>query len=494
MQIGILSVIIFLPMAVAFILLVMPVKQSITRNIAFFVSLVIFFLALYIYNNFQLTGYMQLREFYPWIEAYGIHYSLGIDGFSLIVLMLIATLIPSAYLLLWNNERSKGYWVSMLFIQSGISGTLFSLDLILFYFFWEAMLLPVFMIIGLFGSGNRVFSTLKVTIYTMMGSLFMFVSILYLGVAFYYEFGSWSFELSDIVQITTISYTHKLFLFLGFMLAFAIKIPLFPFHSWLLETYSNSPTGGVFLLSSIMAKLGVYAVVRFVLPIFPELFTEFAPWFIGIGLFGLLYFGIAAISQYNIKKMFAYSSASHLGFITAGLFSLNAVGMMGGAFLIVAHAISTGGLFLLVGIMERNLGIRSISALGGIAKKAPLFTFFFAIMLLCIVGIPGTNGFVAELLIILGLFKFNIYVGIIAATTVLVAASYMFWMFQKAILEDRGNDVSGMVDLDFKEVLGLLPLAGLIIGMGVYPDWFLYKVEPTIQHYLIDILHIGARG
>ena len=480
-------------MAVAFILLILPIKQSVTRNIAFLISIVIFGLALYIYNNFQLTGYMQLREFYPWIQAYGIHYSLGIDGFSLIVLMLIATLIPSAYLLLWNNERSKGYWVSMLFIQSGISGTLFSLDLILFYFFWEAMLLPVFMIIGLYGSGNRVFSTLKVTIYTMMGSLFMFVSILYLGVAFYYEFGSWSFELSDIVQITTISYEHKLLLFLGFMLAFAIKIPLFPFHSWLLETYSNSPTGGVFLLSSIMAKLGVYAVVRFVLPIFPEIFTEFAPWFIGLGLFGLLYFGIAAISQFNIKKMFAYSSASHLGFITAGLFSLNAVGMMGGAFLIVAHAISTGGLFLLVGIMERNLGIRSISALGGIAKKAPLFTFFFAIMLLCIVGIPGTNGFVAELLIIIGLFKFNMYIGIIAATTVLVAASYMFWMFQKAILEDRGNDVSGMSDLDFKEVLGLLPLAGLIIAMGVYPDWFLYKVEPTIQHYLIDILHIGAR-
>ena len=494
MQIGILSVIIFLPMAVAFVLLVLPIKQKLTRNIAFLISIVIFCLALYIYDNFQLTGSMQLREFYPWIQAYGIHYSLGIDGFSLIVLMLIATLIPSAYLLLWNNERSKGYWVSMLFIQSGISGTLFSLDLILFYFFWEAMLLPVFMIIGLYGSGNRVFSTLKVTIYTMMGSLFMFVSILYLGVAFYYEFGSWSFELSDIVQISTISYEHKVLLFLGFMLAFAIKIPLFPFHSWLLETYSNSPTGGVFLLSSIMAKLGVYAVVRFVLPIFPELFREFAPWFIGIGLFGLLYFGIAAISQYNIKKMFAYSSASHLGFITAGLFSLNAVGMMGGAFLIVAHAISTGGLFLLVGIMERNLGIRSISALGGIAKKAPLFTFFFAIMLLCIVGIPGTNGFVAELLIIIGLFKFNIYVGIIAATTVLVAASYMFWMFQKAILENRGNDVSQMRDLDFKEVLGLLPLAGLIIAMGVYPDWFLYKVEPTIQHYLIDILHIGARG
>ncbi|MBV5278065.1 MAG: NADH-quinone oxidoreductase subunit M, partial [Campylobacteraceae bacterium] len=450
-------------------------------------------IALYIYYNFELTGTMQLREFHPWIKAYGINYSLGIDGFSLIVLMLIATLIPSAYLLLWNNNRTKSYWISMLFIQSGISGTLFSLDLILFYFFWEAMLLPVFMIIGLFGSGNRVFSTLKVTIYTIMGSLFMFVSILYLGVAFYYEFGSWSFELSDIVQITTISYEHRVLLFFGFMLAFSIKIPLFPFHTWLLDTYSNSPTGGVFLLSSIMAKLGVYALVRFMIPIFPTLFVEFAPWFVGLGIFGLVYFGIAAISQYNIKKMFAYSSASHLGFITAGLFSLNVHGMMGSAFLIVAHAMATGGLFLLIGIMERNLGIRSIAALGGIAAKAPFFTLYFAIMVLCTVGIPGTSGFVSELLIILGLFKFNPYVGALSALTVLVAASYMFWMFQQAILQESGNDVSKMVDLDLKEIIGLLPLTLLIIAMGIYPDGFLYKIEPTIQHYLLDILYVGAK-
>ena len=253
MSIGILSIIIFLPMISAFLLMIIPLSSRPTRNIAFGVSLVIFALALYIYAHFELTGTLQFKEFYPWIKSYGISYSLGIDGFSLIILMLIATLIPSAYLLLWNNARSKSYWINMLFIQSGISGTLFSLDLFLFYFFWEAMLLPVFMIIGLFGSGNRVFSTLKVTIYTIMGSLFMFVSILYLGVAYYYEFALWSFEMSDIAQLSTLHHEQKVLLFLGFMLAFSIKIPLFPFHSWLLQTYSNSPTGGVFLLSSIAA-------------------------------------------------------------------------------------------------------------------------------------------------------------------------------------------------------------------------------------------------
>ena len=493
MNIGILSIIIFLPMVVALILMVAPFSSRITRNAAFGVSLTIFALALYIYTHFELTGAIQFKEFYPWIKSYGISYSLGIDGFSLIILMLIATLIPSAYLLLWNNARSKSYWISMLFIQSGISGTLFSLDLFLFYFFWEAMLLPVFMIIGLFGSGNRVFSTLKITIYTIMGSLFMFVSILYLGVTHYYEFGVWSFALSDLVNITTIAREQKILLFFGFMLAFAIKIPLFPFHSWLLQTYSNSPTGGVFLLSSIMAKLGVYALVRFMMPLFPDLFVEFSIYFVALGIFGLVYFGIAAICQMNIKKMFAYSSASHLGFITAGVFALNVQGMMGSAFLIVAHAIATGGLFLLVGVMERHLGIRSLSGLGGIATKAPWFTLFFAIMLFCTVGIPGTNGFVAELLIVLGIFHYNPYLGVLSALTVLVAASYMFWVFQKAVLVKSDNDVSNMKDLTFYEILGLLPLAVLIIAMGIYPDLFLYKIEPTLQHYLIDILHVGVK-
>lgn len=489
MDFGILSVIIFLPMIVAFAMLFLPIGAKGTRNAAFMTAIVILMLTGMVYFNFELSGYMQFREHYKWIASYGINYSLGIDGFSLIILMLIATLIPCAYLWLWNG-RTKGYWVSMLLIQTGISGTLFSQDLILFYFFWEAMLLPVFMIIGMFGTGNRVFSTIKVTVYTIMGSLFMLVSILYIGVAFNNEFGAWSFALNDVIQITTLSKTEELWLFAGFMLAFAIKIPLFPFHTWLLETYSNSPTGGVFLLSSIMAKLGVYGIVRFVMPLFPELYKEFAPLFVWLGIFGLLYFGIAALMQTNIKKMFAYSSASHLGFIVTGIFSLNVYGMTGAAFLIIAHAMATGGLFLLVGKMEYDLGIKAIPALGGIAKKAPVFTVFFAVMLLCIVGLPGTNGFVSEFLIILGAFGFNPAAGVVSALTVLVAASFMFWLFQRAILQENNNDVSQMKDLSFKEIVGMLPLAALIIAMGIYPDWFFYKIEPTIQHYLIDILEI----
>ncbi len=492
MDIGLLSFIIFLPLIVAFILMVLPFGMKVTRNIAFLTTVVVFLLSLSIFFRFRLTDYMQFREFHPWISTYGIYYSLGVDGFSMIILMLITTLIPLGYLFLWKTKNSKGYWASMLMIQTGVTGALLSLDLILFYFFWESMLLPVFMIIGIYGSGNRIFSTLKITIYTIMGSLFMLVSILYLGVQFYNEFGVWSFQLSDLVQITTMTSTQQTLLFFGFMVAFAIKIPIFPFHTWLMQTYSNSPTGGVFILSSIMAKLGIYGIVRFVLPLFPHQYVEFAPYFVGLGVFGLIYFGIAALMQQNIKRMFAYSSASHLAFITAGIFSLNAYGMTGAAFLIVAHAMATGGLFLLVGTMENDLGIRSISGLGGIAKKAPMLTVAFALMLLSIVGLPGTNGFVSELLIVLGLFQYNHYVGIISAATVLVAASFMFWMFQRVILVKTDNDVSKMKDLDIKEIVGIFSLAAVIIAMGLYPHWFLYKIEPTIHHYLVDILKVGV--
>ncbi len=491
MDIGLLSIIIFLPLLVSVILLILPISMKVTRNIAFATTIIIFFLSLSIFFRFRLEGYMQFREFHPWIKSYGIYYSLGIDGFSLIILMLITTLIPLAYLFLWKTKKAKGYWVSMLMIQTGVTGTLLSLDMVLFYFFWEAMLLPVFMIIGIYGTGNRIFSTIKITIYTIMGSLFMLVSILYLGVKFYQEFDIWSFQLSDLVQITTLTSTEQVFLFFGFMIAFAVKIPLFPFHTWLPQTYSNSPTGGVFLLSAIMAKLGIYGIVRFVLPLFPKQYVEFAPYFVALGIFGLIYFGIAALMQQNIKRMFAYSSASHLGFIVAGIFSLNAYGMMGAAFLIVAHAMATGGLFLLVGTMEYDLGTRTISGLGGIAKKAPYFTVAFALMLLSIVGLPGTNGFVSELLIIMGLFQYSHLAGAISAITVLVAASFMFWLFQRAVLVKTDNDVSGMKDLEKKEIIGIFTLAAIVIAMGIYPHWFLYKIEPTIEHYLVDILKVG---
>ncbi len=491
MDIGILSYIIFTPMAMAFLLMILNTNAKTTRNFAFLAGVIVLILSFKLFLDFQPVSYMQFIEYHSWIKSYGISYYVGIDGFSLAILVLIAVLVPAGYLLLWEG-RTKGYWISMLLIESGMLGALFSLDLMLFYFFWETMVLPVFLIIGMFGHGEKVFSTLKFTIYTISGSLFMFIAILYLGVAFHNEFNVWSFQLNDLTKITILSSTEKFWLFWAFMLAFAIKIPLFPFHGWLLETYKNAPTGGVFLLSSFMAKLGIYGVIRFVMPLFPGLFKEYSSLFIWLGLFDLIYFGIAALMQDDLKKMFAYSSASHLGFIVVGVFALNEYAMLGALFLIIAHAIATGGIFLLTGKLRTNIGTFQISKLGGIAKKAPLFTLFFAILLLSIVGLPGTNGFVAEFLIVIGSFKRALDMGIVSATTVLVAAVFMFWMFQRAILQDTKNDTSKMIDLTYYEVIGLIPLAAIIIIMGIYPELFTAKIEPTIFYYLHSILKVGA--
>lgn len=487
----ILSFIIFLPAFVAFILMISTTKVEDVRNIAFITTIIILVLVLKIYLNYEPNSDMQFVTNVPWILNYGINYYIGVDGFSLTILMMIAILIPTAYLLLWEG-RTKGYWINMLLVQTGVTGALLSLDIVLFYFFWEVMLLPVFLMIGNFGSGNKIFTTIKVTVYTMFGSLMMFVGIIYLGVAYFNEFGVWSFQYSDLTQITTFSYQEKFWLFLAFLTAFAIKIPLFPFHTWIMETYKNAPTGAVFLLSSIMAKLGIYAVVRFMIPLFPDIYIQFSSWFVFIGLFGLIYFGIAALMQDDIKRMFAYSSASHLSFIAAGIFSLNEYGIGGALYLVIAHAIATGALFLLIGVLYDQTGLKTIKDLGGIAKQAPIFTFIFAVMLFANVGLPGTNGFVAELLIIFGVYEFNHVMGYISAITVLVAASFMLWMFQRAILQKKEGPALKMRDLKIKEIIGLAPWVILVFLMGVYPEPFIDKFEPSVTHYLTDILHLGA--
>jgi NADH-quinone oxidoreductase subunit M len=491
MENHILSIMTFLPFFVAMLVLIFPLSSSVARNIGFITSLAILVLSIFVYSEFEPIGTMQFIEHAVWIESYGIDYIMGIDGFSLMILMLIALLIPSAYLMLWDG-RTKGYWASLLLIQAGITGTLCSLDLVLFYFFWETMLLPVFLIIGVYGTGDKISSTIKVLIYTIMGSLFMFIAILYLGVQYYYQYGGWSFYIGDLSRITIMSADVRMWLFVAFMLAFAIKIPLFPFHTWIMKTYADAPTGGVFLLSAIMAKLGVYGVVRFMPEIFPDVYRQLAPYFVYVGIFGLFYFGIAALSKKDIKEMFAYSSASHLSFIVAGIFTLNIYGFTGSLYLIIAHALATGGLFLLVGSILFRTEHKDIDSLGGLAKVAPLFTLFFMLFLLCIVGLPSTNGFVSELLIIIGLFKYNTTVGVISAATVIIAASFMFYMFGKVMLQKPSEHSLKMVDLDVKQIIALTPMVIFIFVMGLYPDIFVQKFEPTLIHMLEKLQVMGG--
>lgn len=489
----ILSFIIFLPAVVALGLMLTTKEIKTVRNISFVTTTVVLALALKLFMDYEPNSSMQFVVNIPWIESYGINYYLGLDGFSLTILMMIAILIPSSYLLLWEKEN-KSYFINMLLVQTGVTGALLALDIVLFYFFWELMLIPIFLMIGMYGSGDKVATTLKVTIYTMAGSLFMLLAIFYLGISYSNEFGFWSFAYNDLAKITTLDSSTKTWLFLAFLFAFAIKIPLFPVHTWIMATYKNAPTGAVFILSSIMAKLGIYAVIRFLIPIFPDEVQIYSNYLVFIGIFGMVYFGIAALTQEDIKRMFAYSSASHLSFIAAGVFSLTTYGLSGALYLIMAHAIATGALFLLVGNIQDQTGTKKIKDLGGIAKKAPILTFIFAIMLFSNVGLPGTSGFVSEFLIIFGVFEFNLYLGIISALSVIIGASYMLWMFQRAILQDRreGSSELNIRDLKIKEILALTPWVVLIFIMGIFPDIFTNIYEPTVSSYLQDILQIGA--
>ena len=489
----ILSFIIFLPAIVAFCLMFATKEVKTVRNISFITTTFVLALALKLFMDYEANSSMQFVVNVPWIENYGINYYLGLDGFSLTILMMIAILIPSSYVLLWEKDN-KSYFINMLLVQTGVTGALLSLDIVLFYFFWELMLIPIFLMIGMYGSGDKVATTLKVTIYTMAGSLFMLLAIFYLGMSYFNEFGTWSFAYNELAKISSLDTSTKTWLFLAFLFAFAIKIPLFPVHTWIMATYKNAPTGAVFILSSIMAKLGIYAVIRFLIPIFPAEVELYSTYLVAIGIFGMVYFGIAALTQEDIKRMFAYSSASHLSFIAAGVFSLTTYGLNGALYLIMAHAIATGALFLLVGNIQDQTGTKKIKDLGGIAKKAPILTFIFAIMLFSNVGLPGTSGFVSEFLIIFGVFQFNIYLGIIAALSVIIGASYMLWMFQRAILQDRDESLGElkMKDLKIKEILALAPWIILIFVMGFFPDIFTNIYEPTVNSYLQDIFQIGA--
>ncbi len=482
---NILSTIIFLPIITAVILFFVKIHINLIKIIYMIVTLIVAFLSIDLYINFTPTSSMQFVEFYSWIEQYGINYHIGVDGVSLGIVMMNAILMPLVAIALYQQRDKRGYWINLLFVQGGIMGVALSLDLMLFYLFWEIMLLPIFLMIGLFGYGKKDFITMKFNIYTIFGSLMMLISILYIAVEHKLQFGVYSFELDKLKDLV-LSPTQAILVFSGFMIAFGIKIPIFPFHTWLKETYKAAPTGTVIVMSALMAKLGVYAIWRILFTILGETSHEVAQYFIAIGLFGLIFFGISAMTQKNIKQMFALSSASHLSLIVVGFFIFDMYGLIGSSYLIVAHSLSTAALFLMVGMMYERVHTHSIKKLGGIAKVAPKFALFFVFFSLSIVGIPTTAGFVAEFLIILGAFHYNIFVGFIAATSVLIAMLFMFKMNSKILYGDTNERTTSFQDLRVHELLALIPLALLILAMGIFPNYFIKKIEPTATSYTIQ--------
>ncbi len=479
-----LSVMIFLPILAGLAMLLLPINRGASRITGLIVSLVVLLMGIELFLGFTGTGGLEYLENRPWIESLGISYALGVDGISLLVLMTGAILFPMVFALF--TTQKKGYYANLLIAQGAMIGAICATDMVLFYIFWEIMLLPIFFMIGIYGGPNRLPATLKITIYTISGSLLMLIGIVYVGVSYHNQFGKWTF---DIVQLGALDLGggFAIAAFLMFMVAFAIKIPLFPFHTWLPDAYTEAPTGTTFVLSAIMAKIGVYAVIRFVVPVFELEFVRFAVLLSMAGVVGMMYCGLAAIAQKDIKRMLAFSSASHMGIIALGVFCMNAQALTGSLYQIAAHATSTGVLFLFVGLIEERMGTREIGDLGGIASRAPIFATFFAIAMLASVGLPGTSGFIGEFLIILGAIKFSGFIGFLAGTSLIIGVCYMLWMFQRVFFEKTNERTIAFQDLKTTEILTFLPVILLIIAMGIFPQTFIKKIEPAAQLHIAKV-------
>lgn len=476
-----LSFMIFLPILAGLILLVLPVGNQAARSIGFAVSLAVLFVGVELFLGFSGAGGLEFAENRPWIESLGIRYSLGVDGISLMVLMAGAILFPMVFTVF--ATRGKGFYGNLLLTQGAMIGAVCAIDMVLFYIFWEIMLLPVFFMIGLYGGPKRLPATLKITLYTISGSLLMLAALVFVAVSYHQQFGKWTFDILELSRLQ-LGGGYAVLAFLMFMVAFAIKIPLFPFHTWLPDAYCEAPSSTTFVLSAIMAKIGVYGVIRFVVPVFEPELARFAVLLSLAGVGGMIYCGLAAIAQKDMKRMLAFSSASHMGIIALGVFCLNVQALTGTLYQIAAHATSTGVLFLFVGLMEERMKSRDIADFGGIAYRAPLFATFFAIAMLASVGLPGTSGFIGEFLIILGAIEFNWFIGLLAGTSLIVGACYMLWMFQRVFFEKPKEGCERFTDLSVVETLTFLPVILLILGMGIFPQVFIKKIEPTAQLYI----------
>lgn len=477
----ILSLMIFLPLVVGFLLLLLPIKPCVTRVVGLLAALLVLVLGVVVFAGYDGSAGLAYREHCSWVPSLGISYHLGVDGISLLILLAVSFLYPLVFLML--PVRSKGYFGCLLLTEAGMLGALCAADIVLFYVFWEFMLLPVFFMIGLYGGAKRLRATLKMTIYTIAGSLCMLAALAYLAVNFHARTGVWSFEIARVTALQ-VHGSAALLAFAGILFAFAIKIPIFPFHGWLPDAYEEAPTGVTFVLSALMAKIGIYGVIRFVLPVFPEALSQYGLFVAVLAVIGLLYCGLAAFVQKDFKRLLAYSSASHMGLIALGALCLNAQALTGSLFQIVAHATSTGLLFLLVGVIEQRCGSRRIDEFGGLASRMPLLAVLFVIAMLASCGLPGTNGFIGEFLIILGAVKMNMVIGILAALTLLLGVCYMLWLFQRVFLQKRSQTSEAGSDLKISEALIFLPVIVIILWLGIYPQPFLKKITPSVEKQL----------
>jgi len=478
-----------LPLLGAVALLVFPKRGGPIRAFSVALTSVVFFLSIKLLVGFESTSAMQFVVNVPWIPSLGISYKVGLDGISIFLILLVTLTMPITILSAFRavNERVKEFHICMLLLETAMIGAFVSLDLFLFYVFWEMMLIPMYFLIGMWGGERRIYATIKFFIYTMVGSLLMLVAIIFIAYAYKQQTGVLTFELSSLMGIQ-LSAAQQWLVFLAFALSFAIKVPMFPFHTWLPDAHVEAPTAGSVILAGVLLKMGGYGFLRFAMPMFPEAAIRAVPLIAALAIIGIIYGALVAMVQQDVKKLVAYSSVSHLGFVMLGLFVLNTQAVEGAIYQMLNHGISTGGLFLLVGVIYERRHTRMIDDFGGLTKSMPMFATVFMIVTLSSIGLPLTNGFVGEFLILLGTFIENPLYGVLAATGVVLGAIYMLWMLQRVFfgpIKHAANET--LKDLSVREIAVFVPIIALIFFMGVYPKPFLSRMEPSVKRFVTEI-------
>ena len=480
----VLTVTTFLPLAGAFLILLIR-NDVLIKWIALVTTIATFIVSLPIYTHFDKTTYkMQFTEIRPWISAWNINYTVGVDGISVLFIILVTILSTLCVSVSWKSiqEKTKEFFISLLIMETAMIGVFVSLNIFLFYLFWELTLIPMFLLIGIWGGSNRIYATIKFVLFTLAGSVLMLVGI----IVMYYAGG----KTFDILTLSSTSYPHQLqvWLFLAFFAAFAVKMPMFPIHTWLPDAHTEAPTAGSVILAGVLLKMGAYGFLRFSLPMFPyAVKLLFLPLLI-LSVTAIIYGAYVTLMQNDMKRLIAYSSVSHMGFVTLGIFTLNQNGIEGGMLQMINHGIITGALFLCVGMIYERTHTRMIDDYGGLSKTVPVFVIFFTLFTLAAIGFPGMNAFVGEFLIISGAFKANMVIAAFSIIGVVLGVTYMIWLYYRIVLNEiNPNTKSQLTDLDLREIITLIPLVILIFVIGLQPGILLSYMHVSVDHLLDQV-------
>ncbi len=481
---ALLSWLVLLPLAGGLILLLMPKDRwRLIRAWTLVTMTITFVLSVLVLLRMEPGAGFSESVRIPWIPSLGIDYFLGVDGISVYLVLLTTLLSPLVVLSAWRavTERVRGFHFLMLLLETAMLGTFLSLDLFLFYVFWELMLIPMYLLIGVWGGPRRVYAAVKFILYTIVGSLLMLVAILALYFDHHARTGVYTFNLLSLYE-TVLSPGRQALLFAAFALAFAIKVPIFPLHTWLPDAHVEAPTAGSVILAGVLLKMGTYGFLRFALPLFPDAAHAAQPLFLTLAVIGIIYGALVAMVQTDIKKLVAYSSVSHLGYVMLGLFSFNLQGFSGGLFQMLSHGLSTGALFLLVGVVYERRHTREIADFGGLAQVVPWFATVFVLVTLSSIGLPGLNGFIGEFLVLLGAFGSHHWAAVLAAAGVVLGAVYMLWLVRRFLFGPITQEENRkLVDLTGREIACFAPILILIVALGVQPRPLLDRMEPSLN-------------